>query len=251
MSSKDYMQRYYPESKFGGFTDQDGTIAFFMHVNSLINPGDTVLDIGCGRGEYAEDKVSIRRNLRSLKGKCNKVIGIDVDAVAESNPCIDEFSLITDTRWPIADASIDLCLSDFVVEHLPDPDAFFAEAFRVLKPGGYLCLRTSNVLGYVGIGSRLIPNKYHASIVGKIQDNRKEEDVFPTYYRCNTVWKLNGFLKKHGFDGCAYGYDSEPNYLSFSRIAYYFGTLYQKLVPQAFKVAIIAYGQKTGSNQRS
>jgi len=245
MSSKDFARRHYPESEFGGFTDLDGTLAFFLHVNSLIGAKDTVLDVGCGRGEYADDNVTIRRDLRSLKGKCNKVIGVDVDSAAATNPCIDEFHLITESRWPIEDSSIDLCLSDFVVEHVADPSDFFSEAFRVLKPGGYLCLRTSNVFGYVGIGSRLIPNKFHAKVVGRLQDDRAEEDVFPTYYRCNSVWKLRGLLRSHGFDGCAYGYEAEPAYLAFSRMAYSLGTLYQKLVPQVFKSSIFVFARKS------
>ena len=223
MPAKDLVTRYYPESEFGGFTDIDGTIAFFLHVNALINKDHVVLDVGCGRGEYAEDTVDLRRNLRSLKGKCSKVIGIDVDKVATSNPCIDEFQLITETRWPIGDTSIDVCVSDFVVEHVANPDEFFSEAFRVLKPGGHLCLRTSNALSYVGIGSRLVPNKYHAKVVEKVQDSRAEEDVFPTYYRCNSIWKMRSLLEKHGFAGCAYGHEAEPAYLSFSRFAYFLG----------------------------
>lgn len=238
------MSRYYPESEFGGFTDIDGTIAFFLHVNALIRSDDVVLDVGCGRGEYADDSIGMRFNLRSLKGKCKKVIGIDVDTAAATNPCVDDFHLITESRWPIEDSSIDLCLADFVVEHVANPDEFFAEALRVLKPGGHLCLRTSNAISYVGIGSRLIPNKFHSKVVGKVQDSRAEEDVFPTYYRCNTVWKLRSLLRRHGFEGCAYGYEAEPAYLSFSRIAYYFGTLYQKFAPQAFKTGIFAYGRK-------
>ncbi len=244
MAAKDCMSRYFPESEFGGFTDLDGTIAFFLHVNSLIRGNDTVLDVGCGRGEYADDSVAMRRDLRSLKGKCEKVIGIDVDPVADTNPCIDEFRIISDSRWPIDDSSIDVCVTDFVVEHVADPDDFFSEAFRVLKPGGFFCIRTSNAVGYVGIGSRLIPNTYHSKVVDKVQDSREEEDVFPTYYRCNTVWKLRRLLKNHGFQGCAYGYEAEPAYLAFSRIAYYLGTLHQKFAPQSLKVTIFAFGKK-------
>jgi len=46
----DYKQKFYPEVKFGGFSDVDGTIAFFNRVNALLQPSFTVLDVGCGRG---------------------------------------------------------------------------------------------------------------------------------------------------------------------------------------------------------
>src|SRR2546422_991874 len=70
---------HYPEVKFGGFTDVDGTIAFYTRVNALIGASSTVLDVGCGDGAYATDPVAIRRTVRVLKGRCRRVIGIDVD----------------------------------------------------------------------------------------------------------------------------------------------------------------------------
>lgn len=66
------MHIFYPESKFGDFTDIDGTIAFYIRVNSLIKPSSAVLDFGCGRGQYAEDPVVIRREIQVLKGKLRK-----------------------------------------------------------------------------------------------------------------------------------------------------------------------------------
>lgn len=48
---RDYMGLYYPESRFGGFTDVDGTVAFYTRVQSLVEAGSVVLDVGCGRGE--------------------------------------------------------------------------------------------------------------------------------------------------------------------------------------------------------
>jgi len=156
-----YKGLFYPESRFGGFSDIDGTIAFYMRVNALLKPSDTVLDVGCGRGAYQDDPIAIRRNLRILKGKVKKVIGIDVDAAAQSNPFLDEFRFIGDDEWPIEADSVDLILSDYVLEHIVDVDRFFFEARRVLKNGGYLCIRTSNRWSYIGLFSRLIPNQYH------------------------------------------------------------------------------------------
>lgn len=44
-----------------------------------------------------------------------------------------------------ADDGYDAVVSSHVIEHLPDPAAFFAEVFRVLKPGGTLVMRTPNI----------------------------------------------------------------------------------------------------------
>lgn len=42
-----FMHIYYPESKFGEFTDIDGTIVFYTRVNALAQPSSVVLDLGC------------------------------------------------------------------------------------------------------------------------------------------------------------------------------------------------------------
>src|SRR5262245_37494020 len=179
----DSKQTFYPESRFGGFTDIDGTVAFYNRINALIEPRFVVLDVGCGRGAYGEDRVALRRNLRILKGKAAKVIGIDVDAAGASNPFLDEFRRLEGARWPLDDRSVDLIVCDSVLEHIPDPEAFFSEISRIIRPGGYLCLRTPNSLSYVAVVSKVIPNRYHSKVLTKVQDSRKEEDVFPTYYR--------------------------------------------------------------------
>src|SRR5215510_6897974 len=107
-----YLETYYPESRFGGFTDLDGTIAFYSRVRSLITPDSVVLDIGCGRGAYAEDPVAIRREMRIFRGCCRRVIGVDVDSEASANPFLDEFHQLSGARWPLAGESVDVCISD-------------------------------------------------------------------------------------------------------------------------------------------
>lgn len=241
MNSK---QKFYPEIKFGGFTDIDGTVAFFNRVNSLLEPSFVVLDVGCGRGAYGEDPVQYRKNLRILKGKVAKVIGIDVDQEAEGNPFLDEFHLVQDFKWPINDDSIDLIVCDNVLEHIGDPDRFFAELARVLKNGGFLCLRTTNRWNYVGLAATLIPNRYHSAVTSFVQDNRKEEDVFPTVYKCNSTRRLKRMMVKCGFEECVvYGYEGEPSYLSFSRIAYFFGVLFERIAPRFLRRALYAFGR--------
>lgn len=182
----DYKALYYPEVRFGGFTDIDGTIAFYTRVNELIRVSSVVLDVGCGRGTYGEDPIRYRKGLRILTDKCAKVIGIDVDEHAARNPFVDEFHLIKGTQWPVEGESVDVCLCDNVLEHVEHPEAFFSECRRVLKPGGYVCIRTPNVLSYFRLCARIIPNRFHGAVIRKVQAQRKEEDVFPTVYRCNT-----------------------------------------------------------------
>jgi|YelNatPaOPRAMG01_1025707.scaffolds.fasta_scaffold03485_7 SAM-dependent methyltransferase len=238
-----FERTFYPESKFGGFTDIDGTIAFYIRVNSLLQPSFVVLDFGCGRGAYRDDPVAIRRDLRILRGKVAKVVGLDVDPTAEQNPFVDEFFLLKTERWPLQDDSIDLCLCDNVLEHLNAPEAFFSEARRVLKNNGYLCIRTPNAWNYVAVFGRLIPNRFHAPVLAKVQDGRKPADVYPTVYKCNSIPRIRALLTRHGFDHVVYGYEAEPSYLSFSKLAYWFGTLHQRFAPSFLRPAIFAFAQ--------
>ena len=239
---------FYPESKFGGFTDIDGTIAFFTRVNALLDSSFVVLDVGCGRGAFCEDQVATRRNLRMLKGKVKTVIGIDVDKVAERNPSIDAFVLIDNDKWAVDNNSVDLVLCDNVLEHLEKPEVFFSEVNRILKSGGYLCIRTPNSWSYIAILAKLIPNKYHSKVTEVVQDQRKEEDVFPTYYRCNTIWRIRSMLNKYGYDHVVYGYEAEPSYLSFSKIAYWLGVVHRKFAPSFLRPALFAFGRKSESD---
>ncbi|HEX6304755.1 MAG TPA: methyltransferase domain-containing protein [Anaerolineales bacterium] len=235
---------YYPESRFAGFSDVDGTITFYNRVNALIRPSNVVVDIGCGRGAYGDDPIGYRRRLRILKGKCQSVIGVDVDLGAEQNPFIDEFRCITAPRWPVESRSIDLCVSDNVLEHIQDPQDFFAEVQRILKPGGFICIRTPNVWSYFGLVSKLVPNRRHTDVLEKVKDRLSPQDVFPTLYRCNTIGCIRKSLQEHGFEHTVYGYDAEPSYLSFSRWLYFLGVLHQRFAPQIFKVGIHAFGRK-------
>jgi len=167
-----YQEIFYPESRFGGFTDVDGTVAFYTRVNAILKPSFTLLDVGCGRGAYADDPFALRRNLRIFKGKVEKVVGLDVDEAARDNEFLDEFHLLTGDVWPIEDDGIDLIVCDNVLEHVETPDAFFSQCRRVLRNGGYLCIRTPNVWGYPAIFSRLIPNRYHARVTRVVQKDR-------------------------------------------------------------------------------
>jgi SAM-dependent methyltransferase len=243
---RDLLRRFYPEVDFGGFTAVDGTVHFYSRVNALLTPDAVLLDVGCGRGgQLRDDPIPFRRGLLSFKGRCRSVIGIDVDPAGQEHPGLDEFRLIAGPAWPVADASIDLCVGDWVLEHVPDPAGFLAELHRVLKPGGYACFRTTNRRSYLGLAASLIPNRDHTKVVRFVQaDGRKERDVFPTTYRCNTPWMLRRALKARGFAACVYGYDAEPPYFSFSRILFALGVLHQRYMPKMFGIAIMAFARK-------
>ena len=242
-----YQAKFYPETRFGGFTSIDGTIAFYSRVNALLAPEATVVDFGCGRGAYRDDPIPYRRDLRILAGKAAQVIGLDRDPQGASNPYLDQFQLLDQNCWPLADSSTDLVLCDNVLEHLPEPADFFKEASRVLKPGGHLCLRTPNAWSYVAILSRLIPSRSHAAVLSHVKEGTHEQDVFPTFYRCNSLPAIRRMLAVNGFAGIVYGYEAEPSYLDFSRLFYFLGVIHQRIAPGFIRAALFAFARKMGS----
>ncbi|MFA5386722.1 MAG: arsenite methyltransferase [Candidatus Paceibacterota bacterium] len=105
---------------------------------SSIKPGDTVLDLGSGAGFDAF--LAARKT-----GAAGKVIGVDMtgamvekakENARKNNFTNVEFRLGDIEQLPVADNSIDIVISNCVINLAPDKDKVFREAHRVLKPGG-------------------------------------------------------------------------------------------------------------------
>jgi SAM-dependent methyltransferase len=188
--------------------------------------------------------VELRANLRVLRGKCSRVIGIDPDLAGASNPFVDEFRHTSSGRWPVNDESIDLCVVDSVLEHVEEPNQLFSECRRVIKAGGFLCIRTPNTLGYATVMARLIPESAHVAVLRLVQNEREPQDIFPAHYRCNTARRVRRILALHSFESCVYGYGSDPAYLDFSTIAYGLGAAWVKFAPKALQCTLFAFARK-------
>lgn len=227
----------YPELGAGGFTRCDGTVEFYGRVHALLRPTMTVLDFGAGRGAGpAEDPVPHRRDLRVLRGRAQRVVGADIDPAVMDHPAVDE-AIVLDgpgAPLPLDDASFDLIVSDHTFEHVDDPAHVAAELSRVLRPGGWLCARTPNRWGYIGIGARLVPNRQHVRVLRRLQPDRHGHDVFPTRYRLNTRAALRRHFPPDRFDDFSYGFDSEPAYAGGSNVGTWLLRGLPRFTPERF-----------------
>lgn len=210
------LDHLYPEVGAGGFTRSDGTVEFWSRVQALTTDGDTVLDLGAGRGRGpAEDPVRWRRDLQSLRGRAGEVLGLDVDPAVHENPAVDRAFVYDGTSpFPFEDRSVDVVVSDFTFEHLDRPERTAREIERVLRPGGWLCARTPNRWGYIGVGGQLVPNVLHRRVLRRLQptSTRRDADVFPTRYRVNTRRALQRCFPAVTWADHTYVHHPEPLY---------------------------------------
>jgi 2-polyprenyl-3-methyl-5-hydroxy-6-metoxy-1,4-benzoquinol methylase len=99
-------------------------------------PNGTLLDVGCGSGEW----LSVMKEL----GWNAEGVDFDRDAVnacAGSGLTVHPGS-VQDQRFPAA--HFDAVTLNHVIEHVPDPVATLEECMRILKPGGTLVMLTPN-----------------------------------------------------------------------------------------------------------
>lgn len=207
------LSRLYPEMGAGGFARNDGSLQFYGRIGALLRKEMTVVDLGAGRGSQFEDPNEYRRGFAMLRGKVDKLIGIDVDPAVLTNEHVDERLLYDGTTLPLADASVDMIVSDWVLEHIEDAERFAAEIERVLKPGGWFCARTPTSLSLIALASRLVPNHLHARTLKVVQDGRrKSEDVFPAHYRLNSRRALRKRFPPDRWDDFSYTWSPAPSY---------------------------------------
>ncbi len=177
----------------------DSAHVFMVSALAVAARSRVVAEVGCGRGVLV-DTDQPGGAWQDLRGEGRTVIGIDIEATGEQNPVIDEFRLIAeDGRWPLDDASVDLAVSDFVLEHVSNPEAFVGELSRVLRPGGMFIARTISRHSLLAIAARVVPNDHHAKALEHLQPGREERDVFRTAYRMNTRKDLTRLFDT-GFD---------------------------------------------------
>lgn len=97
--------------------------------------GSRIIDVGCGLQPY------------KFMFAHGEYIGIDVESSGrkDEEKAVDLF--FDGTRIPAADGSVDAILCTEVLEHAVDPQALAAEMFRVLRPGGQLCITVPFIWG--------------------------------------------------------------------------------------------------------
>jgi len=138
-----------------------------------LEEGEVVLDLGSGAGLdcfLASHKV----------GEKGKVIGLDMtpemvslarDNASKMGTSNVQFRLGEMEHMPVEDDSIDVVISNCVINLSPDKDAVFREVFRVLKPGGRLCVSDKVLLHDIPQEIKESLDQWAGCIAGAIDKN--------------------------------------------------------------------------------
>ena len=143
------------------------------HRIGLILPGETVLDHACGGGM---DLLLAAKRV----GPRGRAIGVDMtpamrdSAAASAREAgldgIVEIRLGVYEELPVADASVDVVISNGVINLAPDKPRVFHEIQRVLKPGGRLYLADVVVAREITMEARANPDLWAVCIGGALPE---------------------------------------------------------------------------------
>ena len=142
-----------------------------------LEEGETVLDLGSGAGF---DCFLAAREV----GESGRVVGVDMtpemvekarENAAENGSDTVEFRLGEIEYLPVADASVDVIISNCVVNLSPDKPQVFRESFRVLRPGGRLAISDVVLTADVPEGIRADPDSVASCVAGASTVDRLRE----------------------------------------------------------------------------
>jgi arsenite methyltransferase len=189
-----------------------------------LQPGEIVLDLGSGGG------IDVILSAKRV-GPTGKAYGLDMTdemlALARENrkkAGIENVEFLKGAieNVPLPDNSVDVIISNCVINLSGDKDRVLREAFRVLKPGGRFAISDVVVRGEVPSKVRKSMELWVGCIAGALEENEYREklaragfasiDVEPT--RLYKIEEAREFLEAAGLDAATVGPQIEGKFIS-------------------------------------
>jgi len=175
-----------------------------------LEPGQTVLDLGSGGG------IDVLLSAKRV-GPTGKAYGLDMTdemlALAEENKRKSGLTNVEFLRGeieniPLPDASVDVIISNCVINLSADKDRVLREAFRVLRPGGLFAVSDVVSKGDIPEEIRRSVELWAGCIAGALEDREYEQklreagfvDVELEPTRVYRAEDARGFLEENGLD---------------------------------------------------
>ncbi len=170
-----------------------------------LKPGEVVLDLGSGGGIdlfLAAQKV----------GPTGKAIGLDmtqemIDLAQNNAQKVGvqnvEFRLGEIEGMPFEDDSIDVIISNCVINLSPDKDRVFAEAYRVLKPGGRMVISDLVTEGHLPLAVKESVEAWVGCVAGAL-DKREYLEKIEAAGFIDLKTRVGGFAPSGGEDADIY-----------------------------------------------
>jgi len=174
--------------------------AYREMLRLLIDPGRRWLDLGCGHQFLPEWMPGSEKEEIAILKRAQISVGIDADLPSLSKHRMLKDRVLGDIeRLPFRDHSFDLVTANMVVEHVQDPSGLLDEVSRILSPNGLFLFHTPNRYGYATLITAVLPTALKIKLAGFLQ-NRRQEDVFTTFYRMNSPGAVRRMARESGFE---------------------------------------------------
>lgn len=158
-------------------------------AQKALGSGSRILEIGAGPSNATS---------QFLAG-LGQVTGVDISEEVRTNTFLHTAVVYDGNKLPFEDSQFDLCVSDYVLEHVADPEGHFREVARVLHKGGRYCFRTPNLWHYVAFASNLLPHSVHLGLANRLRGvDPGAHDPYPTFYRSNSLRAIRRLCAQAG-----------------------------------------------------
>ena len=168
-------------------------------LQNILQPGSRWLDLGCGHETIRAWALLPGEEAISFTRRPALAVGIDSDAPSLRENRSIPYLVAGDIKTlPFADCSFDVITANMVLEHTDKPALLLSEVWRVLRPKGVFVFHTPNKYYPASLVSALLPESLKSRMV-TLATNRQEKDVYPTFYRLNTLSAITEYCEPAGF----------------------------------------------------
>ncbi|HEX7344225.1 MAG TPA: class I SAM-dependent methyltransferase [bacterium] len=169
-------------------------------LKSTVNSQTRWLDLGCGHQILPAWMPQADQDQSELTQLCELIIGLDRECSGMLKHKFIHRRILGDLEYlPFRSGAFNLITANMVVEHVKNPASLLQEVHRSLQPGGLFSFHTPNRWSYFAILSSIFSQALKTRLIGLLL-GRKEEDIFPTYYRMNSPRALKKMASVSGFD---------------------------------------------------